>query len=111
MLELQAIFVSNDTRPDVVMYKNDVPVLIIEVHSTPYKDSLHKLSYVLVEQLKFLKNADKSINEVRGFCFPKSSEDSCVCLMTVTWNVALFRFEIKYSVLAAKDVEKQVKAV
>ena len=63
---------------------------------------------MLVEQLK---NADKSINEVRGFCFPKSSEDSCVCLMTVTWSVALFRFEIKYSVLAAKDVEKQVKAV
>ena len=77
---------SNDIRPDVVMYRNDVPVLIIEVYSSPHENSLRKLSYVLVKQLRFLKNADKSINEVCDFCFSKSSEDSCVCQMSVTWS-------------------------
>ena len=46
------------------MYRNEVPVLVIEVHFSPYENSLRKLSYVLVEQLRFLKNADESINEV-----------------------------------------------
>ena len=70
----------------MALYRNEVPVLVIEVHSSPYENSLRKLSYVLVEQLRLLKNADKSINEVCGFCFPKSSEDSCVCLTSVTWS-------------------------
>ena len=77
---------SNDIHPDVVMYRNEVPVLVIEVHSSPYENSLRKLSCILVKQLRFLKNADKSINEVCDFCFSKSSEDSCVCLMSVTWS-------------------------
>ena len=37
--------------------------------------------------------------------------DTCVCLMTVTWNVASFRFEVKYSGLAATDVENKVQEV
>lgn len=111
LLRLTPIFVSNDLRPDVVMYKGGIPVLVIEVHSSPYKNTLRKLSLVLVELLRFLKNADEGINEVCGFCFPKSSEASCVCQMTVSWDVESFRFEVKYSALAARDVEKNVQEV
>ena len=111
LLKLNPIFVSNDIRPDIVMYKGEIPVLVIEVHSSPYEKTLRKLSIVLVEQLRLLKNADEGINEVCGFCFPKSSEASCVCQMTVRWDVASFLFEVDYSALATRDVEKSVQEV
>ena len=56
-LQLGLIFVSQDMRPDVVMYRNSIPLMAIEVHSSPYKCTLLKLSYVLVNQLRFLKGA------------------------------------------------------
>ena len=86
---LSPIFVSSDIRPDLVMYKNSIPVLVIEVHSSPYEQTLRKLAFVLIEQLRLLRNLDETRDEVHGFSFPKSSEPSCVSQMTVTWKVTI----------------------
>ena len=51
-LQLGPIFVSQDMRQDVVMYRNSIPLMAIEVHSSPYRCTLLKLSYVLVNQLR-----------------------------------------------------------
>ena len=58
-------------RPDVVMYVNEFPATIIEVHYSPYENSLRKLSYLLLTQLRFLRNYNREILMVEGSVFPK----------------------------------------
>ena len=89
---LGRLFVSEDIRPDLMIYSNSVPVLAIEVHSSPYSETLLKLVYVLVAQLRYFKNCDASIDKVQGFAFPKYGELTCVCRVSVSWKV--FKFVI-----------------
>ena len=106
---LSPIFVSSDIRPDLVMYKNSIPVLVIEVHSSPYEQTLRKLAFVLIEQLRLLRNLDETRDEVHGFSFPKSSEPSCVSQMTVTWNSNNLHFDVAYSVFKMEKVKENVE--
>ena len=91
------------------MYKNSIPVLVIEVHSSPYEQTLRKLAFVLIEQLRLLRNLDETRDEVHGFSFPKSSEPSCVSQMTVTWNSNNLRFDVAYSVFKMEKVKENVE--
>ena len=70
--DLKSIFSSQSIHPDVVVYWKEIPVLVIEVHSSPYEWTLTKLALVLVEQLRWLRNGDLSITRWTGFCLPKS---------------------------------------
>ena len=106
---LSPIFVLSDIRPDLVMYKNSIPVLVIEVHSSPYEQTLRKLAFVLIEQLRLLRNLDETRDEVHGFSFPKSSEPSCVSQMTVTWNSNNLHFDVAYSVFKMEKVKENVE--
>ena len=89
-------------RPDVVMYANGLPATIID------ENSLCKLSYVLLTQLRFLRNCNRKILTVEGFCFPKDKEASCACQITVTWNCKEFVFDVAYSTLDSTSVRQAV---
>ena len=68
--DLKSIFSSQCILPDEVVYWKKIPVLVIEVHSSPYEWTLTKLALVLVEQLRWLRNGDPSITRWTGFCLP-----------------------------------------
>ena len=70
------------TQPDVtILGTNDMPLTEIEVHSSPYKRTLHKLILGLIDQLRFLRNCNSTILCCTGFAFPKYGERSCVTKM------------------------------
>ena len=106
---LGRLFVSEDIRPDLMIYSNSVPVLAIEVHSSPYSETLLKLVYVLVAQLRYFKNCDASIDKVQGFAFPKYGELTCVCRVSVSWKV--FKFVIDYDTLSSDIVSRSILEV
>ena len=106
---LGRLFVSEDIRPDLMIYSNSVPVLAIEVHSSPYSETLLKLVYVLVAQLRYFKNCDASIDKVQGFAFPKYGELTCVCRVSVSWKV--FEFVIDYDTLSSDIVSRSILEV
>ena len=104
--DLQPIFSSQRILPDVVVYEHTkrIPVLVIEVHSSPYEQTLKKLALVLVEQLRLLRNGDPTIMKWTGFCFPKHSDKACVSQMEVSWDYENLQFNIDYSCLAVDVV-------
>ena len=112
-LNLEPIFCSVKIRPDLVMYRHDpkIPVLIVEVHSSPYARSLRKLALVLVEQLRYLRNGNIDLFKWTGFCFPKASPPSCVTEMTVVWNSNDLVFEVNCSFLQLDDVKSRIQGV
>ena len=58
-----------------------------------------------------LKNGNAEINQVHGFCFLNTTDDSCVCQMTVTWNCEKLVFEVQYSTLASSEVAEKIHRV
>ena len=107
---LKSIFSSQSIRPDVVVYWREIPVLVIEVHSSLYERTLTKLALVLVEQLRWLRNGDLSITKWTGFCFPKSCEKTCVSQVEVIWNEATLEFWFTYSCLEKAVVLDMIKS-
>ena len=107
---LRSIFSSQNIRPDVVVYWNEIPVLVVEVHSSPYERTLRKLALVLVEQLRWLRNGDPSITKWTGFCLPKSCEETCVSQVDVIWDEATLKFWFTYSCLEEGVVLDAIKS-
>ena len=108
--DLRSIFSSQKIRPDVTVYWMDIPVLVIGVHSSPYERTLTKLALVLVEQLRWLRNGDRSITEWTGFCFPKSCDKTCVSQVDVIWDEATLKFWFTYSCLEKGVVLDTIKS-
>ena len=108
--DLKSIFSSQRILPDVVVYWKKIPVLVIEVHSSPYERTLTKLALVLVEQLRWLRNGDPSITRWTGFCLPKSCEKTCVSQVEVIWDEAALKFWFTYSCLEVGEVLDAIKS-
>ena len=109
-IDLKSIFSSQRILPDVVVYWKKIPVLVIEVHSSPYERTLTKLALVLVEQLRWLRNGDPSITRWIGFCLPKSCEKTCVSQVEVIWDEATLKFWFTYSCLEVGEVLDAIKS-
>ena len=107
---LRSIFSSQNIRPDVVVYWNEIPVLVVEVHSSPYERTLRKLALVLVEQLRWLRNGDPSITKWTGFCLPNSCKETCVSQVDVIWDEATLKFRFTYSCLEEGVVLDAIKS-
>ena len=45
-------------RPDVEIYHNGVPLLLIEVNSSPCHETIEKMAWVVLEQLRWLQNCN-----------------------------------------------------
>ncbi len=109
LAKLTPLFSSVKIRPDVGIYDLDVPLMMLEVHSSPYNETLDKLAWDLLEQLRWLRNCDPKITEWSGFCFPKHGADSCVSQMDITWDETEMNFAIDYVPVEKSRVRKAIK--
>ena len=108
--DLKPVFSSVSIFPDVAMYtdKQEVPLLLFEVHSSPYHQTLKKMVLGLMEHLRWLRNCDLSIVKWSGFCFPKSTELTCVSRVDIFWDFHNFRFVVDIFPLELNAVEYDV---
>ena len=108
--DLKPVFSSVSIFPDVAMYtdKQEVPLLLFEVHSSSYHQTLKKMVLVLMEHLRWLRNCDLSIRKWSGFCFPKSTELTCVSRVDIFWDFHNFRFVVDIFPLELNAVEYDV---
>ena len=79
--DLQPFMKSVVNRPDVVLLKDKLPLLIVEVQSSPYSNSLSKTVVDLIDQLRLLRNY-----KCTGFTFPDFSHKVCVTKVEVEWK-------------------------
>ena len=108
--DLKPVFSSVSIFPDVAMYtdKQEVPLLLFEVHSSPYHQTLKKMVLVLMEHLRWLRNCDLSIVKWSGFCFPKNTEATCVTRVDINWDYHNFQFIVDFFPLESNAVEYDV---
>ena len=110
---------SLENRPDGVVLSSfqcdsedwDLPIFILEVHSSPYKNSVSKTAADVLDQLRLLRCFDKDIEECVGFTFPKyptatAGNETCVTKVTVSFKK--FRFLVHLTPLQIGDVRTEI---
>ena len=108
------LFNATKIRPDLtILDKNSIPITEIEVHSSLYSTTLNKLILVLLDQLRFLRNCDCTIQKCSGFAFPKNSDSqkSCVTKMDISWNENRLHFYVDFRPLTKDEVVTELKTV
>ena len=105
-------------RPDGVVlceFKQwNVPIFILEVHSSPYKYSVAKTAVDVIDQLRLLRCFDANISKCVGFTFPKFSKDNIenkTCVTKVTVSFKDFKFCIHLSPLQISNVKSEIQEV
>ena len=93
--------------------KIPVPALLVEVHSSPFRDSMRKCSLGMIEQLCLYRTANPNISSCIGFTFPKlpsagTENLQSVIQVTVTWES--FRFCYELQSLELEEVPAALKA-
>ena len=86
-------------RPDVALLKDGLPLVLVEVQSSPFRDSLCKTAVDLIDQLRLLRNYDRRINHCTGFTFPDFKSRVCVAKVLAKWKS--FCFNISYTPLTS----------
>ena len=109
--EMIPIFTSTNIRPDVSVYRQNIPVLCIEVHSSPYEQSINKMVWVLIEHLRWLRNQKTTIAQCVGFVFPKFEVPSSVIKVRCCWNAKALCFDLEYVPLLRQEVAEEVRSV
>jgi len=118
---------SHNLRPDAFIQLSrcgidgTIPLLMVEIQSrdslNSYKNTLHKATIGLIDQLRLLRHCDLGISKCSGFVFPKfSTYDSenrvvkknkvYVTEVTVEWKD--FHFCVNYAPLEVLDVCEHV---
>ena len=98
---------SVENRPDVVFLKGGLPLLIVEVQSSLFKQSVCKTVVDLIDQLRLLRNYSTDISQCTGFTFPEFKGMECVAKVHVEWKD--FSFHVDYTPLTlADDVQSEV---
>ena len=94
-------------RPDVVFLKGGLPLVIVEVQSSPFRYSVSKTVVGLIDQLRLLRNYRRDISHCIGFTFPEYKEKECVAKVRIEWKD--LSFHISYIPLtSAQDVQHEV---
>ena len=112
---------SIDNQPDGVVLRSftfdliewKLPVVIIEVHSSPYLNTLLQTAADVIDQLRLLRCFNANITECVGFTFPKYAgngiqNESCVTKVCVSFEN--YRFNIQLSPLAIEEVKEEIEA-
>ena len=86
-------------RPDVALLKDGLPLVLVEVQSSTFHDSLCKTAVDLIDQLRLLRNYDPRINHCTGFTFPDFKSRVCVAKVLAEWKS--FCFNISYTPLTS----------
>ena len=112
---------SIDNRPDGVVLRSftfdhiewKLPVVIIEVHSNPYVNTLLQTAAEVIDQFRLLRCFNANITECVGFTFPKYAGNgiqnkSCVTKVCVSFEN--YQFNIRLSPLAIEEVKEEIEA-
>lgn len=98
---------SVNNRPDVVFLKGGLPLLIVEVQSSPFAHSVSKTVVGLIDQLRLSRNYGRDINHCIGFTFPEYKGKECVAKVHIEWKD--LSFHVSYTPLtSAQDVLQEV---
>ena len=107
---------SVNNRPDGVVLREfkqwNIPILILEIHSSPYKYSVAKTAADVIDQLRLLRCFDANIRKCVGFTFPKFSTDSAenkTCITKVTVSFKDFRFCINLTPLPISNIKSEIQ--
>ena len=112
---------SIDNRSDGVVLRSftfddiewKLPVVIIEVHSSPYVNTLLQTAADVIDQFRLLRCFNANITECVGFTFPKYAGNgfqnkSCVTKVCVSFEN--FEFNIQLFPLAIEEVKEEIEA-
>ena len=104
---------SLNNRPAGVVLRKfqgwDLPIFMLEVHSSPYKNSVSHTAADVLEQLRLLRCFNNTIKECVGFTFPNFNNKTCVTKVTVSFTD--YKFVVRLTPLEISDVRMAIKAV
>ena len=85
---------STDQRPDLNLSReeDDLPLILVEVHSSPFAETVKKTILCVTDQLRLYRTHDAKITRCVGFTFPKQKVHQCVVMVTVTWERMGFKY-------------------
>ena len=86
-------------RLDVVFLIDGLPLLIVEVQSSPFHRSVSKTVVGLIDQLRLHRNYNTEITQCTGFTFPEYKDKECVAKVCIKWSK--FSFYIEYTPLTS----------
>jgi hypothetical protein len=84
----------------------NLPLLILEVHSSPYVNSVSQTAADVIDQLRLLRCFTVDITTCVGFTFPKYKIKTCVTKVTVSFSD--FRFAITLTPLMMHNVKREI---
>ena len=120
--ELTPFLCSIDNRPDGVVLRSfkfddiewKLPVVIIEVHSSPYVNTLLQTAADVIDQLRLLRCFNANITECVGFTFPKYAGGNDIqnksCVTKVCVSFENYQFNIQLFPLAIEEVKEEIEA-
>ena len=111
---------STTNRPDGVVLRSfhcngkewKLPLLILEVHSSPYKNSVSQTAADVLDQFRLLRCFNPHIPECVGFTFPKyatTEATNTTCVTKVTVGFEQWQFMLQLHPLACDTVQKEIE--
>ena len=112
---LQPIFVSEKSKPDVIVtLPNNLVPLVFEVQylSSEYEDAIYLTGSYLLDNFRLLRNLIQW-KKWSAYLFPKPNEPGCVTRVDVTWIDEDLKFLLTYKSLSLdeyrEDIRKKLK--
>ena len=119
---LVSFLFSIHNRPDGAVYLRkdgedpfDVPLLLLEIHSSPYKNSVSQTAVDVLDQLRLLRCLNPEVTHCVGFTFPKyaTSTDefkTCVTKVSVSFTcVKKMMFQVTFEPLKMENVQSEIE--
>ena len=110
--ELTPLIVSDEMRIDVAVVDKDnssIPLLLLEVDSNNYNDTVAHCAIALIFQLRYIRLYDQKVEEVSGFVFPNKKTKERISLITVHWDH--FFLNIRWKYLKLEETSPKIQEV
>ena len=109
--QFQSFCATSDVRPDVtvLLRRNSLPVLTVEVLSGTYMKTLNKALINGVELLRMLRAHDETVSNTVSFVFPSKTK-TYVTKVTVDFDSNDLVFKYSFETLEKDDVKQAVQA-
>ena len=93
---LYPLYCSTDQRPGLTVSRrvDNLPLILVEVHSSPFHATVKKLIFGVTDQLRLYRTYDASITQCVGFALPKLHMQQCVIRVSVTWEHMGFAYTL-----------------
>jgi hypothetical protein len=93
---LYPLYCSTDQRPDLTVFRraDKLPLILVEVHSSPFQATVRKLIFGVIDQLRLYRTYNTRITQCVGFAFPKLHMQQCVIKVSVKWEHMVFSYTL-----------------